>query len=1087
MPTSPHWAGVWCPLPFGHLFSFGHLCPIQFANNNHTNASNNDHANHTYSGFSLSVRRETCKGYYEQSVNESVNKSVKNAKSKKMLKFEREKYQVRISVQVLGTVRVCREEEVLVDEPSGRVATLLVYLACHLGGPVRRDTLVSTFWPESDTESARKSLRVYLTQIRKMLGQMDEMAFLGSDYKHVWLDKSLVTADTSHFLAALQEAKQVETGTEAEFQALTGAVESYTGLLAPYLEEEWIAEERRRLNDLFITTAMELVSLLRERQLWERAIATARKIVESEPLREDGHELLIQVYQEAGRPASARNHYAEMERFFKGALGTSPSPHICAMLTGTTPVKNVAPLSTTTATYHLPLALDPILGRETEAAEVQALLLEGNRLVTITGFGGTGKTRLAREIAEQTAQYNTFGAIVWAPLADITEAEQIGNAILSSLPPLAKKRKGGETPTLEERLIERLSETSTLLVLDNLEHLSDKPVHILLRFLLTQVPTLVILTTSRRRLRLSGEQTYFLTPLALPETQSSPEIQQHNPSVQLFLSRARQTNPHFAAENGTLTSICLLCHALEGLPLAIEMAAARVRVLAPDRILARLEKRFDLLINQNTDTPERHRSLHATLQWSYDLLSAEAQQILKAISVLRGWWTLEAAEAMSEVAGVLDSLTELIDASLLIIRSNDEDRHYQFLETVREFAFEQITEKEKEMFLQRHSKYYLKVARENTHLRYDIGLLKEEANIIYALQNGLSIPSLSDDGVRILYRIRQVWYANGRPMEVKTWFANYYLVRDKLSPAMQIAVCYGYGWMEMKTGSVDIAESFILEGIEYSKSSENHIDTARGLLLLAMRDKGHGVTNKTVERYKECIEFCETYQSNDSYSTDQVVPRLHLSALGECSHAYYELGETEKSYKIALYALEKAKLLQDKNEENTIYFFVVLNEIILNMLSSAEDNINKMAIYYTESSNKVSLSSLNSLVAKLEIKKGSYKESIRKSQNALQDEISYDSWDDGTGTVEYIRDLIKDIAECCLCLHQFQICGTLLGTIKKLEHRDRYTPTPFQENAFQRIREGVREGCGVETADQYFEEGYQIDLFDIVAYVLRIV
>jgi predicted ATPase/DNA-binding SARP family transcriptional activator len=638
-----------------------------------------------------------------------------------------------IFLRLLGTVRVCQGAEAITDEPSGRAASLLAYLGCHLGEPVRRETLVSVFWPQSDSDSARKSLRVLLTQVRKMLGQTEAVTYLQGDYHHLQMDKALVTTDVARFLAALQTAQRVGVDAETEFCALTEAVENYAGLFAPYLDDEWVVKERQRLNDLFVNTALRLANLLRERQQGERAIAIARRTIEAEPLREEGHELLMQLYIEIGRPAAARNHYTEMERLFKNALGTFPSARVRATLKATPPTETTphSPIALTpTRKYHLPLALDPILGRAKEIAEVQALVLEGNRLVTIKGFGGTGKTRLAREVAEQIARQNIFGIVVWVSLADVTDGAQIANTMLSSLPPPAKKRVGAESRSTEEQLVERLLETSIVLVLDNLEHLPDKPLHALLRLLLTEVPTLALLTTSRRRLRLSGEQVYFLSPLALPKETASREAQLENASVQLFLSRARHANPHFSIENGTLTSVNKLCHALEGLPLAIEMAAARVRVLSPDRILARLEKRFDLLVNQNTDMADRHRSLHATLQWSYDLLSPDAQYLLRAASIFRGWWTVEAAEFMSEHSHTLDLLMELMDGSLLRSepRTEGDGERFTMLETVREFAREKMSTQEYDDFRDHHALWMTDcVQKVKTHRDHKTGMPQMES------------------------------------------------------------------------------------------------------------------------------------------------------------------------------------------------------------------------------------------------------------------------------------------------------------------------------------------------------------------------
>jgi non-specific serine/threonine protein kinase len=334
----------------------------------------------------------------------------------------------------------------------------------------------------------------------------------------------------------------------------------------------------------------------------------------------------------------------------------------------------------------LPAWLTGFVGREREVAEVCALLRGDARLVTLTGPGGVGKTRLAARVAASLAPGFPDG-VVFVGLAPVADPALVLPTVAQTL----GVREGGDRP-LVERLGALLGERRQLVVLDNLEHLAEVAPR--LAELLAACPRLSILATSRAVLRLSGEQVYPVSPLALPEAARSlaPTAAVEPEAVALFVQRARGADPGFALTAENAATVAEVVRRLDGLPLAIELAATRVRSLTPAALLARLSDRLRLLTGGARDLPDRQRTMRDTIAWSHDLLSPEERVVFRRLSVFIGGFTLDAAEA---VCGTSDSpcdvVASLVDQSLLLSGAGPgDDPRYSMLETVREYGLERL-------------------------------------------------------------------------------------------------------------------------------------------------------------------------------------------------------------------------------------------------------------------------------------------------------------------------------------------------------------------------------------------------------------
>jgi predicted ATPase/DNA-binding SARP family transcriptional activator len=352
---------------------------------------------------------------------------------------------------------------------------------------------------------------------------------------------------------------------------------------------------------------------------------------------------------------------------------------------------------------NLPLSFTRFFGREQEVARLEEMLLGADtRLLTLTGPGGSGKTRLALEVARRLVDW-WRGAVWFVPLADLSDARLIAGAVLKAL---RVPQSGGVDPL--EQATAALSHQPALLLLDNFEHLVGDGAP-LVRALLERVSSLTCLVTSRQRLALAGEREFHVLPLPTPDEGDAPEQLIQCESVQLFLDRAQAVRPDFQVTAANASAVAAVCHRLEGMPLALVLAAARAQVLTPAQMLARLADRYDFLVSRQRDATARHRSLRAAIDWSYRLLSPEVQRFFAQLSVFRGGWTLNAAETVCEEPLALDYLEQLRECSLVVVEQGEGGRCRQ-LETLREYADDQLTSEERTALKRRHTLHCLALA-----------------------------------------------------------------------------------------------------------------------------------------------------------------------------------------------------------------------------------------------------------------------------------------------------------------------------------------------------------------------------------------
>lgn len=638
-------------------------------------------------------------------------------------------------IELFGGLRALSGERVIMRFRTQKTGALLAYLALFPSHPHPREALLELFWPDEPPDAARNAFRVALSSLRRQMEPPGTPygTVLIADRSKVQLSPIVCCTDTGDFEAALASASS--TGSEgsqsegSQAAALVRAVELYRGDLLPELYDDWALGERDRLAQSYLGSLQRLARLLTQSGELDQALDYAHRAVALDPLCEKSHRLLMRLYAATGRPAAARQQYQTLTRLLRVEMNTVPSlktRDLAAQLdtTGDAGTAALPPPSAHVSAprkpsalfpqhspaqhsplYHtsgesLPVTFTRFFGRIEEKKCLTSLLADSQtRLVTLTGAGGLGKTRLAIEVARNRGEL--FPGGVWfVGLVDIGDARLLTDAIMTAL---RLPRTAQADPW--EMIVTHLSGPPVLLVLDNFEQIAAGGAPRVLS-LLARLPMLTCLVTSRRRLDVPGEREMPVLPLPVPDLVETAEQVICSASVQVFVDRAQAVRPDFAVTDRSAPDLAALCRSLEGIPLALELAAARIRALSLSQMRVRLEQRFELLADRHGDKGARHRSLWAAIAWSYDLLPAHLQRFFATLAVFRGGWTLEAAEAVCEEPAVIEALAQLRANSLLLAEDGLPDLRFRLLESLREFAWEQLSPDDREAAGERHAGFF---------------------------------------------------------------------------------------------------------------------------------------------------------------------------------------------------------------------------------------------------------------------------------------------------------------------------------------------------------------------------------------------
>lgn len=598
--------------------------------------------------------------------------------------------------------------------PTRKTQALLAYLALPPGQSHPRDKLATLLWGDMQNAQARGNLRNALSRIKKALPRAAR-ASLRFEGGSVSLDAVAIDVDVVRFERLVADRSAEALGQIAALyrgDLLAGLV------LAEQPFEDWLTAERERLHELAIQGLSRLFVDQQRAGASEPAVQIGLRLLALDPLQEPVHRALMRLYTRLGRREAALRQYRLCMDVLKRELNAPPeaeTTQVYQQILRSRPVhagrpEESSPVGTTasppaTAPTNLPAPTSELIGRAGAVAELTELVAV-HRLVTLIGAGGVGKTRLGLEVARQLLP--SFADGVWfVELAPLSDPGLVPVAVAVALELALPDR--AESP---ERVAAALGDRRLLLVLDNCEHVVDGAAR-MADAVLRAAPHARVVATSREPLRAPGEYVYRVSSLEVPpDDMHDPEDLLRAPAVSLFVARVRAVEARFAPDVRSATTMGAICRRLDGIPLAIELAAARTATLGLDELAAHLDDRFRLLTGGHRTALPRQQTLRATLDWSYELLSPIEQAVLRRLAVFAGPFALEAASAVVtaddlEAAAVVDIVTTLAAKSLIVVEITDADVQYRLLETTRVYALEKLTESgELDRVARRHARHY---------------------------------------------------------------------------------------------------------------------------------------------------------------------------------------------------------------------------------------------------------------------------------------------------------------------------------------------------------------------------------------------
>lgn len=854
---------------------------------------------------------------------------------------------------------------------SRKVEALAVYLF-YTHRAQARDVLADLLWTEQS--QATGNLRVLLTNLRQVLAPyllITRTEVAVNPDSHFWLDAAAFQRQVNSILKPRngERAALARTLTPAEASELENALALYRGdfLKGFYIREsphfeEWVLLEQERLRRL-ATTALHLLTTyyLAQRE-FTQGIEKAGQLLEIDPLDEETRRQLMQLLAQNGERHAALAEYEKYKQLLASELHAEPSAETNA-LRDQIHARSIAPKISVSARTNLPRALTAFIGREQELTELDTFLHDpAVALVTLIGPGGVGKTRLALRAAENAAGQFKDG-VTFVALAAVSDPELVLPAIAAALDVTEKADE-----TVARRVQNHLREQEMLLLVDNLEQVVDAAPH--LTALLSGCPHLKILATSREHLHVYGEREFHVTPLAYPgPSQLAANASElvapiaRYPSVRLFLERATAVQPTFRLDPTNARAVAEICALVDGLPLAIELAAVRIRELPPPVLLTRLARRLDVLTGGERDRPARHQTLRGTLDWSYDLLNGREKKMFRALATFVGGWTPDAAArvAQEEQLTTLNLLSQLTDKSLIQrVAGEPGEPRFTMFETVCDYALERLQENGERAAREReHALYFLEYARQAEVFllgpsqvewldRTEHELDNIRATLQWAINN--QEPEL---GIELAYKLSRFWtahdvWAEGRSWLDKllalprvllsdrsraqglytaglmsNWMADYKATRDYLDNALPLAQAAGdkflqgqiltlYSNLEQSLANLDEAVEYAQQALDLLQHHGTPYHAAWGLMT-------YGAAKMMQDDFETARESFETALTQFQKEGDHWACAGGYSLLGLVARF---TGDTQQA---SLYKAEALALLTEVGDQERIglvHFFL---------------------------------------------------------------------------------------------------------------------------------------------------------------------
>jgi predicted ATPase/class 3 adenylate cyclase/Tfp pilus assembly protein PilF len=727
---------------------------------------------------------------------------------------------------------------------------------------------------------------------------------------------------------------------------------------------------------------------------------------------------------------------------------------------------------------NLPLQPTPLVGREEEVSEVCDLLRgEATHLFTLTGPGGIGKTRLALQTAANLLDDFPDGTF-FAPLATLTEAELFFSAVAETL----GVKETAEQP-LEESLKDYLGQRRLLLVLDNFEQVLGAAPQV--TELLAVAPGLKVLATSRAPLGLYGEHEFPVPPLSLPDLKRPPPLERltQYEAVGLFVERAQAIKPDFKVTNESAPAVAEICVRLDGLPLAIELAAARIKMLPPKAMLQRLTSRLKLLTGGARDLPERQRTLRATIEWSHALLDQGEQMLFARLAVFSGGRTLEAMEAICDAEGDLpvdtfEGVSSLLDKSLLRQEEgpNGEPR-FVMLETIHEFAREKLGQSaEVEQIKRVHAQYFLTLAEEAypelkgpNQLEWLERLEAEHDNMRAALTWALERKEV-EVALRLGGALSWFWSLRGYHSEGRRWLEEALAMEGRGSPEVRAMSLAGAGALASEQGDYDRAQEACQEGLELLEHEAREASEAKRCLLACL-----GWMAWEREDYRRATELYEESLALSREMSDTWWLASTLSDLALVSHFR---GDSERATELYEQSME---FFREQGDKQSLAF--CLNNLA--MMAISQGDLGRAAQLTDESVALLRESGARGPVSMVLYNLGwmaLLQDDLSRAADLYRESLSL-SWETGLNPI--VQSALEGFALVAGAKGEAEQAARLWGAAQTLhETKDIPRDTDFLAEADTRIS-AVRTGMGEQVWEEAWRKGQAMSLDEAVSYALE--
>ena len=784
---------------------------------------------------------------------------------------------------------------------------LLALLLLREGEIVSIDDLVEALWGLRPPETAHTALHGHISALRKLLGA-GRIETRPPGYRLLLAAGDEL--DIQRFERIVAAARAA--GPSARSLRLREGLALFRAEpLVEFRDEQFANLEAARLAELRLAAVEEQIEADLELGRHAEVVPQLEQLVADHPLRERSRAQLMLALYGAGRQADALLSFREGRTLLVDELGMDPGPLLqrlerqilnhdpeLVVPDAFSPARNLA-----RKRANLPPQPTSFVGRDREIREVTELLRRSDvRLLTLTGLGGTGKTRLAIQVAAELLDDFADG-VCFLGLASLQDPEVVLTTAARALGVFASSRE-----ELAQNLGRLLRLRELLLIFDNFEHVIAAAS--LLADIAGTAPDVKLLVTSRAPLRLSAERVYPVSPLELPVGDEDLEHLMQCKSVELFETRARAVRPGFAVTPGNAEAIADICRALDGLPLAIELAATRVGALPPAALRRRLDQRLELLTGGARDAPERQRTLRATIDWSYDLLEPADQRLFVRLAAFAGGCTIEAAQSVcGDGLEVVDGLASLADKGLVRLEGTDEEPRFTMLETIREYAVERLETSEDASGLhRRHAQHFVAFAEEAEPNLFGIGShtewldrLEHDHDNLRAAMEWLASSGDTDLALRLAAALWRFWDLKGHLMEGRRLLDSALRGDDQPTPARANALS-GAADMALTSGDLVAGRRLAEEALELHRALGDDWGTAFSLLMFAYAVGQGGdwpgaqrLYDESAQRFREC--------GDQHYA---------LRATRSLAWAYHEGGDLEHAREITEDNLRQARAAHDE-------------------------------------------------------------------------------------------------------------------------------------------------------------------------------